>query len=301
MRGITFLIFLFFAGGLHAQNSYSSLFQRGYNYMPVDKEKAIELFTEALQKDKDQGEAWYYRGLAYYKTGRLQEAISDFDIALEKDSTYSLLHVYKGFAWQKLGEMDRAIDSFGAYLELHPEDSSNYAYILRGKAKMQTGDYTGALEDFESADIENDGVDMYRFISLFEKKQYTQALREIDRMIDDNPDFYGNYFYKGNTLFMMGRFRDSISEYSRSLELNSYNADAFFRRGWVQDTLRNHNMAIEDYNTAISLKSEDGTFYSRRGNAKFAAGNKEGACLDWTIAGELGYYKDFEKIKKVCH
>ena len=35
-------------------------------------------------------------------------------------------------------------------------------------------------------------------------------------------------------------------------------------------------------------------------NAKYNLGDKEGACLDWSKAGELGVMKAYEMIKKYC-
>ena len=60
------------------------------------------------------------------------------------------------------------------------------------------------------------------------------------------------------------------------------------------------NVAIIDFTRAIDLNPQDGTYYSKRGNARFANGNRDAACLDWTIAGNLGYYEDFDKIKSLC-
>ena len=98
----------------------------------------------------------------------------------------------------------------------------------------------------------------------------------------------------------MGNFPLAFEDFSTSLKYNDQNADAYYSRGMVLDTLNRSTEAIDNYTIAISLNSDDGTYFSRRGNARFNTGNKEGACLDWTIAGNLGYYQDYEKVKQLC-
>jgi tetratricopeptide (TPR) repeat protein len=77
-------------------------------------------------------------------------------------------------------------------------------------------------------------------------------------------------------------------------------SDSYFLRGQALDTLQKHELAIVDFTKAIDLNPKDGTYYSKRGNARYAMGNRNAACLDWTIAGNLGYYQDFDKIKSIC-
>jgi len=41
--------------------------------------------------------------------------------------------------------------------------------------------------------------------------------------------------------------------------------------------------------------------YDNRGYAKYSLGDKDGACLDWSKAGELGYSDAYDAIKKYCN
>jgi tetratricopeptide (TPR) repeat protein len=213
------------------------------------------------------------------------------------------VYALKSFAHRKMGETEQAVQSFNKFLKNAESDSSAYYYTTRGNLKIENNDYNGAIEDFMQAselDPGNEKVYYYRFLANYKIGEYRNALNEIDRLIELNPDFYGYYLYRGNTKLALGDFKNANDDYSKSIQLNDRNADAYYLRGIVSDTLRQFNTAIEDYSKAIILKPEEGTYYSKRGNTKMQLGNKDGACLDWTIAGEFGYYKDFDKIKKVC-
>ena len=98
----------------------------------------------------------------------------------------------------------------------------------------------------------------------------------------------------------MQLYDSAIYQYNVAIIKNYQNSDSYFYRGQSYEKKGELQKALEDYNTAIVLNSSDGTYYSQRGNVKFTMGNKEEACEDWNEAGALGYYEDFDRVRKVC-
>jgi len=288
---------------LSAQEDYLSLFRKGFFYLEVDDIRAIEFLSQAISLDSSSAEPYFYRGIANYKAGYYGSSISDFEKASALDTALSRVYALKSFAHRKMGDTEQAVQSFNKFLINAESDSSGYYYTTRGNLKIGNNDYSGAIEDFKHAselDPDNEKVYYYRFLANYKIGDYRNALIEIDHLIELNPDFYGYYLNRGNTKLALGDFKNAGQDYNKSIQLNERNADAYYLRGIVSDTLQQFNKAIEDFSRAIILKPEEGTYYSKRGNTKMKLGNKDGACLDWTIAGEFGYYKDFDKIKKVC-
>jgi len=288
----------------YAQNKSNLSFHKGFHLLTIDKNEAIHHLTEAIVLDSGNAEAYYYRGLIYYKLEKLDLALQDFDLALRYDSTLSIVHIYKGFTYRNQGMMEDAVNEFNVYLTSNPSDTSAYSYILRGKWKQQSGDFEGAEDDYDIAVALKPIEEKYyyhRFLSMYNKKAYLMALKEIDKVLALNSEFYGYYFYKGNTLFYLGRYEESIEFYNKSLSFNDYNADAYFQRGQAYELLNVHPEAIESYNMAIIMNPNDGVYYSKRGNSKYTHGDKMGACDDWDHANTLGYYEDYEKMKKLCN
>ena len=68
----------------------------------------------------------------------------------------------------------------------------------------------------------------------------------------------------------------------------------------IKDKIEDFKGALEDYNIAIELKPNYSDAYHNRGIVKLELGDKNGACLDWSKAGELGQSKSYEMIKKYC-
>jgi tetratricopeptide (TPR) repeat protein len=304
LKNITLLILFFTANiRIHGQHSPSKLsLHKGFYLLTIDRVESMKHLNDAIQQDSTYGEAYYYRGLLHYKSGKYQKAISDFETAYICDNTLTLTYIYKGFALRNLGELDSAVENFTQYISLNPTDTSAYSFILRGKIRNAAGDHQGAIDDYDLAvalkPIEEKYY-YYRFLSNQKKGKFTQALKEINKAIEINPDFYGYHFYKGSTLFSLKKYKEAIVAFNESVAINSYNADGYYQRGNVQVKLLDHHEAIESFNMAIMI-TEDGAYYSHRGNSKYATGDNSGACEDWGQANDLGYYEDYEKMKKLC-
>ncbi|MDX1627103.1 MAG: tetratricopeptide repeat protein [Fulvivirga sp.] len=300
---IALLTLNFFNASAQQNESADKIFNRAYHYISVDREKALSLLNKAIALDSAHADAYFHRGVIYFKKEVYEKALADFSQVLALQPERSLMYMYKGFSHRNNGDLNAAMNAFSHYITLHPRDTSAYSYLLRGKMKYELGDFEGAAADYGTAlDLEpfEEKYQYYRFLALFEAKQYSKALEAVDRLIEINGDFYGYYFYKGNVYLAMQKYQSAIHMYNIAIIKNYQNADSYFQRATAYEALEKYNEAIEDYNTAILLKPDDGTFYSGRGNCKYDMGLKKAACEDWNEAGALGYYEDFDKMKDVC-
>ena len=57
---------------------------------------------------------------------------------------------------------------------------------------------------------------------------------------------------------------------------------------------------MDDYNKAFGLNPDDAIAYYNRGIAKAELKDLDGACLDWSKAGELGLSGAYDLIKQIC-
>ncbi len=288
---------------LFAQLTSDKLFRTGYYYLNIDAGKAIDYLSQAIGRDSTRAKYFYFRGIAKYKQGDYAGSIADFNQVNKRDTLLSITYMYMGMAYKNVGDYEKASDNIDKYINKAKVDNSGYAHLMRGKARMAAGDMEGAINDFTfltESFPENESNSYYRLVALQQMGENKAALEEVNKLLELNPDFYGYYFYRGNVNLGLGKFSDAITDYSTSIDYNDSNADAYFQRGVVLDTLKKFTEAISNYSIAISINASDGVYYSRRGNSRFTIGNKEGACLDWTIAGNLGYYENFEKVKRLC-
>jgi len=109
------------------------------------------------------------------------------------------------------------------------------------------------------------------------------------------------YFKSGNVKDDLKDYRGAIQDYSKGLELNPKNTDYYYIRGIIKRKLEEYRAAIIDFNQAIDLNSKDASFYYNRGLAKIGFNQKNSGCLDLSKAGESGFDKAYEAIKKLCN
>lgn len=283
------------------QNTPDDYFNKGYNYLTVDKTEAINYFDKCLELDQNYVAAYHMRGLAKYKLGNYRAAIEDFTRAVSLNKNLAIAYLFQGYAYRNLGDTENALLAFKKYTAAKSAPS-NLDYKILGKAQLSHGDIDEAIETFSNIPdtTSNETQFFYRYLAYHEAGRFEEAVVEINKAIEVNQSFYGYYLHRGQSYYMAGQFESSIEDYSKAIRLSDGVADCYYLRGLALDTLGQVNEAINDFTQAISLNPEDGSYYSKRGNAKYELGNREAACLDWTIAGKFGYYEDFDKIKSVC-
>jgi tetratricopeptide (TPR) repeat protein len=114
-----------------------------------DYDRAIALFSEAIQLAPDYASAFSSRGLAYSKKGDVDRAISDYNEAIRLDPHNSLAFSNRGIAYSKKGDVDRAISDYNEAIRLDPNYSP--AFNNRGNAFSKKGDNDRAISDYNEA------------------------------------------------------------------------------------------------------------------------------------------------------
>ena len=181
-----------------------------------------------------------------------------------------------------------AILDFDKAIEL---DHNFYqAYCYRGKAKLNLGDYTGAIKDLNIAlYIDTSKID-------YDKKNVL--------IISSIPNLTAEiYLYRGRAKNRLGDYRGAIIDLSKAIQYNDkyVNGSAFFELGFAKSYLKDYQGALLNYNKAIQLDSYYDVAYYNRALIKLNLNDKEGACMDLSRAGELGYEKAYQVIRENCN
>ena len=303
-RILLILYFLLICNLSFAQtDSAKYLFDKGYRFLSVDRTLAIDYLSQCISKDSTFTQAYFHRGVCFFKNSDYKLALDDFEKAHNLNPKLSVIWMYKGFTYRNMGKTDLALNSFSQYITKNPTDTTAYSYILRGKMKYELGDFQGAVGDYDMA-IKlkpfEEKYHYYKFVALYDNGSYTKALKAVNKLTAVNPDFYGYYLYKGNVYKKLNQLDSAIYMYSISIIKNYNNADGYFYRAQTYKQKGAHHKALEDFNTAIELNPKDGSYYFQRGECKLEQDDKSGACEDWVKAGELGYDKNLDRVMKLC-
>ena len=130
-------------------------------------------------------------------------------------------------------------------------------------------------------------------------QDYIGSIADYTKAIELRPDDAEAYYNRANAKFRLQDYRGAIADFTKAIELKPDFADAYNNRGLAKANLQDYRGAIADYNKAIELQPDNSQAYYNRGNAK-ALKDLDGACLDWSKAGELGFSGAYDLIKKYC-
>jgi len=170
---------------------------------------------------------------------------------------------------------------------------------------------------------------------LYEKREYMEALLNLNKAIEIDPSYAAAYYIRGNIKEAFEDHHGAMKDYNTAIEKNSKFGDAFFVRGNVKMKLQDYYGAVDDYSAAIVINENYIEAYLNRGKAKqflqayedaindcskiiqinpksidayymrgilrIDFGDLKNGCLDLSKAGELGDLKAYEAIKEKCN
>ena len=109
-----------------------------------------------------------------------------------------------------------------------------------------------------------------------------------------------DYLKKGNELLKKKKYDEALVELNKAVDAEPDNGECYAYRGTAKYNLKDYKGAITDYDKAIKLTPNYGEVYDLRGVAKAELGDKAGSCDDWNKAFEMGFNKAYKMIEKYC-
>ncbi|MBW4633932.1 MAG: tetratricopeptide repeat protein [Iphinoe sp. HA4291-MV1] len=167
-------------------------------------------------------------------------------------------------------------------LQLSPDNAKSY--MIRGNARRELEDYSGAIEDYtQSLKINPHDAQAYisRGNARFLRKDYTGAIDDYTQSLRINPNNAKTYTSRGNAYCELEDYSAAIEDYTQSLELSSNNAEAYINRANARSRLKDYSGAIEDYTHFLQLNPNDAKAYISRGNARSKLKDYSGAIEDY--------------------
>jgi tetratricopeptide (TPR) repeat protein len=212
--------------------------------------------------------------------GNLSAANHDFQFALKKDTLNPKAYYYIGLYKHESNDFEGAISSYTKAITL----DSNYslAYYERAKTYQEIRDYTNAQDDFTTA-------------------------------IDLNPNHLQSYIQRAKMRVELGEFHAAILDLTKSIQMDSKNIELYKLSASAKTKLEMNTEtkkeekesllkeAIFDLSTAHELDPKDANILILRGELRFKSNDKNGACIDWKNATNLGNKDALRLIENNCN
>lgn len=180
-------------------------------------ELAIADISKAMEKDPD-WQLYVRRGDYYRLNGDLDLAIADFNAAVEDAPKEGYCYYRRGWTYEMQGERKKAMEDYNMGLEMTQDYP--YLYLMRGELLLLEGKKTEADADFEMV-IQKDTIadnGSCRQYALYFLGRDNEAEEWMNKIIEEDPGNYGNYYDQACLYSRMGRLEESIAALRKSFE-----------------------------------------------------------------------------------
>ena len=245
-------------------------------------DEAIQLYTEAIELNPNNAEAYNWRG-------NIRNSVASIKIAVDKN-----VSVGEKIRSQALDDLNRAI-------QLKPDYSE--AYGNRGFLYFTAKDYSAAIADFNKAvELDPTNAQNYIYRSLYWRqvaKDNERGLADLNKAIELEPTNAHAYLNRANfyehTLKDFARAADDYTQAIRFGKQENLIGYQHYARGECYKNLKRYADAIDDYTRAIELMERDANFkklipfaYRKRAKCYEAIGDNAKAQADM---------KEYEELK----
>ncbi len=201
---------------------------------------------------------------------------------------------------EALVSLNRAIVNFGA--------KSAEAAILAARIEIERKrNYKSAVEfcnqAFKHVEKKSDIAKIYylRGLSLRKLGSYNNARNDLEKSISFNSQFDSAYYHLGELNSLVFRdYHTGIKNFGELLAVNDQFSQAYFARGYCYQKVGKHQNAIDDLSAFLGLEANSAQAYYMKGLSELELDYKVMACIDFTIALEMGMTSVRRMIRINC-
>jgi tetratricopeptide (TPR) repeat protein len=248
---------------LFGQNYYD---EGNKAYLNNENEKAIELFTKAINNNQEVAKSYMMRGATKIYLGQFSSAFMDLNSSIQLDSTYYKTYFYFGKAYLFQEFYSTALKYYNIAIYKNPNDPA--LFDDRAVAKIKSDDFKSAIEDENIAiSIDSNKIDYYinRAFARLQLKEYSLVIADINRALKKGSD-----------------------------------PKCYSIRGAAYAAIKKNLEAIQDYNKAIEGLPDAKDLYYYRGLSLKALGKRKEACSDFSKSAQLNYQPAVLEEKEFC-
>ena len=287
-----------------------------------DHKRAIEDYTEAIDRSPDDPSAYLYRGDARRRQGDLDGAIVDYTHSIERDSSLVDAWYNRGRCRLDQARLRDAVHDFSRALEIAPKlqvalVSRADANRMRNRQRLAVRDYTAAIKlnaknveawfgrgraFLKGGKLEEAIADMSQATKLAPRNwlilatlglargqtgAYEAAYADYVKAMELNPTAALPWINKGITNRLQKNYEDSIAALDRATQLEPMNTIAWNQLGISKRTNGDLVAAIAAHSEALEIDPRKASSWGLRALARESRGKISGAIADYSRCIEL--------------
>ncbi len=263
-----------------------------YGYMGLGRnddarkeyENAIAHYDYAIKLASDYSLAYSFRAESYMALHRYNEAISDIIKALEIDYDDKAFYLMQNVADSAFIELETRMK-----IQCNKRGNDGYWPYCLGIIYEHTKRYNAAIEQYKNCfEKERSSVATFRIAYCYGiLGDYDAALKNIDISLEIDSIDSDYMMVRADLLYELGETKEAISQLDKYIEANPEFFGGYYRRGFYKDNSADYDGAINDYSMAIALDPTYAYAYLGRADMYRDKGENELSIADYKKVIEL--------------
>jgi lipoprotein NlpI len=196
--------------------------------------------------------------------------------------------IFRGVAYTNKGDFDRAIQDFDQAIRLQPNRAD--AFNSMGMAIDYKRDYDRAIKNYDEAiRLKPDYADAFnnRGLVYEEKGDSDRAIQDFDQAIRLRPAYAEALDNRAGIYLFKGDYDRAIQDYGQAIKAEPNNAGNFNDRGIAFNGKKDYQRALQDLDQAVEMKPRDASILGNRGVTNFFLGQFKAAEDDLALSVRL--------------
>ncbi len=255
-------------------------------------EKAVELYTQAINLDPTYSNAYFNRAISYAVTGKYEEAKKDLEVVMKYEPDSFDAPFLMGNIAEQQHDYEGAKEWYEKALQKNPNYERAKVELSRLKEKIEKQKTVPNKTQAESIHREGSNSDVLHFyLAALEKEPNNARICiEIARYYARDMNIVGNYYAVKNDL------NAALTYAKRALSIGISEPNDYYLIGLIAERLGDYNTAIEMYSKALEIAPDDRTLRLYRANVYYLAEKYDEAINDCTYLLSLNP-NDLEVLK----
>lgn len=266
--------------------------------------KALSTAAKGLKNYPESHELMLLSGRANEQLGDLDGAFKFYSEAINQKPDYTHAYMKRGSIYVKIKDINNCIADYSSAIEFAETDSLKYwAMSNRGTCYHYNQQLDLALKDQKEVFL-SDSMDIYNinnYATILDYFDPKEAIRQLKRMVEIDPEFMGSYVNLGFQLGELGEYQEA-EKYLR-LGLEKVPEDAFMLNnlGFTQFRQGNHQEAINSINKSLKFNNTNSYAYRNLSLIYLDIGDMEAACSNIILALSNGFSQLYGDEMKKLH
>ena len=225
------------------------------------------------------------KAMSLFKERKYKEAIDAFHSVLETEPDNADVYNNLGVAYSCLANFEQAENYYTKAIELNPEMAQ--AYINLSDLYYKAGDLASALGTLQRGSYElRDNLAIAHLLArvYIEDQRWEDAIDELKRVLDGEPENYDAYYDLGHVYFELGDYEGAISNFETVLTYQENNELLYYALAQAYEANNEINKAISNYLKAIAVNDKFTLAYKKVGVLFLARNDYEDA---------IEYFEDY--------